>query len=290
MKIIISHDVDHIGGWCHWWRDLYWEKFFAKSLIFLFARWVYRLSGGRICTERFGSGISFGLFLLRLKTMFARKMENTELLMDFDAKYGVPSTFFVGMDNVLGMSYSLANAESLIHKIMDRGFDVGVHGVAFDNQAGISAEHNRFEKICSNHQSPITNHQFGIRNHYLRGQENLETHKMQADAGYLFDSTDYGLNKPYRVGNMWEFPLSLMDAYLLADSENDLEDVKRKTLDALHAAEEKQLPYFMLLFHNPSRAFLDAWNWYQWVVRYLSANGYEFISFKDAVDELEGKA
>lgn len=266
MKIIVSHDVDHIGGWCHWWRDFYWEKFLIKTLIFFMTR---KIDGH--------------LFLQRLCYVFTRRIENIDLLMNYNRTHNVPATFFVGVNRALGMSYSLRDAQKIVRRIIEGGFNVGVHGVAFDGQEKIKAEHMRFATFCRQ-DSKV---KFGVRNHYLRGRENRVVHEWQDIAGYAFDSTDYGLEKPYKVGNLWEFPLSLMNSYLLDDCSNDMSMIRKKTLQQLALAEDAGLSYFVVLFHNPSRIFPDDWEWYQWFIEYLKKNDYEFVSFDSAIKELE---
>ena len=262
MKVIISHDVDHIGGWCHWWRDLYWEKFLIKAFLYLI-------------TKRIG----FRMFCRRVMYMFTRRIENLDELMAFDRKHGIPSTFFVGVNNALGMSYSLSVASEAARRIKAGGFDVGVHGVAFDKESTIAEEFDKFKRLG------IVD-AFGIRNHYLRGRNDRRMHEWQAKAGYDFDSTDYGLEAPYKVGSMWEFPLSIMDAYVLREYDNDMGIVKKKTLAMLEEAESKNLPYFVILFHNLSPIFPDYNEWYEWLILRLESRGYKFISFRKAIIEI----
>ena len=54
-------------------------------------------------------------------------------VIDFDKRYDVPSSFFFGMRTGLGMSYNRENAIDLIKSIDSMGFDVGVHGIEFDD-------------------------------------------------------------------------------------------------------------------------------------------------------------
>lgn len=263
MKIVVSHDVDHIDGWCHWWRDFYWEKFLIKALL-------YFLSGKIGC----------GMFFRRVAYVFTRRIENIDELMEFDRAHNIPSTFFVGVNNALGMSYSLKAAYGVVTRIKANGFDVGVHGIAFDNKLKIKAEYKKFKSLG-------VVDSFGIRNHYLRGRMCRQMHEWQSEVGYAFDSTDYGLAKPFKIGNMWEFSLSIMDAYMMKDYDNDMKAVKSKTLAMLREAESKGLPFFIVLFHNPSPVFPDQYDWYKWLIGYLSENGYGFVSFKDAIAEME---
>ena len=262
MKIIVSHDVDHIGGWCHWWKDLYWEKFLIKSLLYLVA-----------------GKIGFKMFCRRLMYVFSRRIENIDELMAFDREHGIPSTFFVGVNNALGMSYSLRAAKEMAKRIYATGFDVGVHGVAFEEESKIAEEFEKFKQFG------IVD-TFGVRNHYLRGRNDCRMHECQAKVGYSFDSTDYGLAAPYKVGDLWEFPLSIMDTYILRECGNNMEVVKKATLDMLNEAEEKKLPYFTILFHNPSSISPDYMCWYSWIVAHLRANNYLFVSFRDAIKKL----
>ena len=38
MKIIVSHDVDHLYGKDHWFRDMIYPKLWVRSLIWLIKR------------------------------------------------------------------------------------------------------------------------------------------------------------------------------------------------------------------------------------------------------------
>ena len=222
MKIIVSHDVDHLDGWCHWWKDLYWEKFLFKALWFFLT--------GRI-------GLT--MFFRRVVYAFIRKIENLNELIWFDNEHNIRATFFIGVNNALGMCYSVNSAKEAADRIVKAGFDIGVHGVAFDAKGKIVAEHAKFYALgrCE---------EFGIRNHYLRGRGNVTMHEWQSNAGYLFDSTDYGLFHPYKIGDMWEFPLSIMDSYVLKEYNNNIDHVKNLSIKMLEEAEQKKVPFFFM--------------------------------------------
>ena len=99
MKIIISHDVDHITVWEHK-KDLIISKFIVRSFI------------------EFGLGyISPVELKIRFKSLLENKWQNIEELMQFDKENEIPSTFFVGIVNGLGLSYSLKDAEFWIKRI-----------------------------------------------------------------------------------------------------------------------------------------------------------------------------
>ena len=219
-----------------------------------------------------------------LLSLFKNKWHNIEVLIDFDGKESIPSTFFIAVDNGLGLHYSLKDAEFWIKKILQNKFDVGLHGIAFDNFEDIKNEYNIFKKI-----SKLDD--FGIRMHYLRNNEN--TLEYLNNTGYIFDSTICKFQNPYKVGNLWEFPLHIMDVYLFHRNSRwqnqDLEQVKDETKRKIEEAHRKDISYFTILFH--SRSFNNSFNrwkkWYIWVFEYLKNNGFEFLNYKEAIRELE---
>ena len=268
MKIIISHDVDHITVWEHK-KDLIILKFFANNMIELT---IGAITGKECC--------------LRFASLLKNKWHNIEEVIDFDEKEAIPSTFFIAVDNALGLHYSLKDAEFWIKKISQKKFDVGLHGIAFDNSKDIKNEYNVFKKI-----SKLND--FGIRMHYLRNNDN--TVEYLNNAGYIFDSTLFELRNPFKVGDIWEFPLHIMDGYLFHKNSRwqnqTLEQVKNKTKRKIDDAYEKDIKYFTILFH--SRNFNDSFsswkNWYIWVIGYLKNNGLEFTNYREAIKELENK-
>ena len=268
MKIIISHDVDHITVWEHK-RDLIVPKFLVRNMIELMSG---AISGKECC--------------LRFASLLKNKWHNIEELMDFDGKEYIPSTFFVAVDNGLGLNYSLKDAEFWIKKISQKKFDIGLHGIAFDNLKDIKNEYNVFKKI-----SKLND--FGIRMHYLKNNEN--TVEYLNNAGYIFDSTLYKFQNPLKVGNLWEFPLHIMDSYLFYKNSRwqnqTLEQVKEEAKRKIDGAYKKDIKYFTILFHSKSfnNSFSSWKNWYIWVIDYLKNNGFEFINYREAIKELENK-
>lgn len=267
MKIIISHDVDHLYALDHWLHDLIIPKHWIKSVIFL-------------CERKIGLRVFFERMILP----FRKHWNHTEEVLEFDKKHHIPSTFFFGMDRVLGMSYSRRAAEKTVRYVQSQAYDAGVHGADFQKYAGIKKEYQEFKKIAGK----IS---FGIRMHYVRKDEH--TLKKLARAGYLFDSTDFDktgkrISAPYKVENMWEIPLHIMDGYVWVTG--DMEQSRANTLRILKKAEEKGLSYCTILFHDvyyDSRCYPMEKEWYEWLIDYLDKSGYEFISFKSAVEELE---
>lgn len=269
MKIIISHDVDLITAWEHK-RDSIIPKFIVRSSI-----------------ELVTGKIGFTEYLLRYNELLKNKLHHLDELLEFDRQNGVPSTFFVGVNHGLGLNYSLKNAEYWIKKITEEKFDVGVHGVEFDNLEGIKKEHETFKQI-----SGLNG--FGIRVHYLRNSK--DTLRFLNEAGYTFDSTLYKLENPSILGDLWEFPLHIMDAYLFNKNSRwqnqTLEQAKEATKAEINRAYSGGIKYFTILLHDRyfSNSFKDRKDWYIWTVGYLKNSGFEFINYREAIQELGGKA
>lgn len=268
MKVIVSHDVDHLFAKDHWLRDLVYPKLCIRSFV-----------------NAMKGNISWKECFLRIASCFKKERNCLDSLMDFDAENGVKSTFFFGMNQGLGMSYYPHEAKNKILGVHSRGFDVGVHGICFDTEEGIQKEYDTFVKTTG--MKPC-----GIRMHYVR--YNDATFPYEAKTGYLFDTTEFDKNNgktiksPYMVQDMWEFPLTVMDVYL----PQSFEQAKEETIKIINNCEEAGLSYMTVLFHDNqfNEAYKDMKKWYMWLIQSLSASDkYEFISFKQAIKELESK-
>lgn len=200
-----------------------------------------------------------------------------------DKKYKVPSVFFFGMDNILGMSYKKDKVKFWIKYVQDQGFDVGVHGVEFKNIEKMKREFYEFQAI-SNLSS------FGIRTHYIRYDEN--TFNKMASIGYLFDTSEFNkreieLKPPYKIKDMWEFPLYIMDGYIMKDK---LITGQKNTIEALDNALIKGFKYFTFLFHDylfNEKTYPAYKSYYKWFLDYCSSNNFIIISYREAIAELE---
>ena len=265
MKIIITHDVDHINWSEHWKNDFFISRWIIRNLF-------YFISGK----------IRFSLLWKRLLAVFRKRFNRIGEVMEFDRKFNIPSTFFVGLNSGLGMSYSSNCAKKMIHYIRNYGFEVGVHGIAYTDGNAISDEFERFKAIVGE------NYTFGVRNHYLRYKNS--TLNFQEQAGYIFDTTNYGVMNPYKSGNIWEFPVCLMDSYLFCDGKDDFNKAKEQTLLELKKAEELNLKVFTIIFHDPhfSDLFPGHRAWYIWLIQYLKTK-YSFVDFKSMIVHLEKK-
>lgn len=269
MKIIVSHDVDHLYGKDHWFRDLIYPKMWVRSFL-------------EMITRR----ISIKEAWLRSTSCFKKNRHFIDELMDYDKEHGVESVFFFGMNQGLGMSYRPNEARAVIQRVHENGYAVGVHGIAFDSYEGIKKEHDTFVKLMGF--EPC-----GIRMHYVRF--NADTFANEEKAGYVFDTTEFDkpsngtVKDPYKVGNMWEFPLTIMDGYI----PQDLEGAKKATLDRLEECRKKNMQYISVLFHDVQ--FNDGYtamrDWYQWLIEMIEESDDDsFISYENAIKELEAEA
>lgn len=266
MKVIISHDVDHLFGRDHWLRDFIYPKLWVRTIL-----QVYK---GEI-TRREAVG--------RIMSCWKKERHHIAELMCFDKEFGVPSSFFFGMNQGLGMSYYPEEAQSIIQLVYNQGFEVGVHGIIYDDYEGIKKERDTFKRLMGFDAR-------GIRMHYVRFNE--DTFGYESDVGYLFDSTEFDkqlngtIKNPYKVKSMWEFPLSIMDGYL----PQNCEAAKKETIKILNKCHNEGLKYVCILFHDYlfDDAYQDMKQWYMWLINTLhTSDAYEFISYIDAVNELE---
>jgi len=266
MKVVISHDVDHITPWEHK-SNLIIPKQTIRSLI--------ELSLGYI---------SISEILHRIKDILRNKWQNLESLLKFDKENSIPSTFFIGVSNGKGLNYTIKDAELWIKKILQEGFDVGGHGIAFNNHDAIKKEYENFRNISGLNK-------FGIRMHYLRNSDN--TLKFLNKSGYLFDTTLYEFKNPFKVGDIWEFPLHIMDGHIINKNtkwqNQNLKQSKETTKRILANSHKADIKYFTVLFHDNyfSNSFKTWKEWYIWLIRYLKDNNIEFINYDGAIKELE---
>ena len=262
MKIIISHDVDHLHWKEHFFKDLFIQKWILRnSLLYL------------------KGSITKKLLIKCIYTIFSDRLNRIKELMIFEKRYGTKATYFFGMDSALGMSYSIYDAKIYIKNVQSQGFDVGVHGVAYRDLEKIKKEFREFSRIVGE------NYPFGVRNHYLRRTE--KTLNFQEKAGYLFDSTEYGVSHPYWMGNILEMPISLMDSYIFPEKCTNFKEAQSKTLALLSAAENKNILFFTINTHDIyfSDLFQNMKKWYIWLIEHIS-NYYEFSNFRRALEEI----
>lgn len=268
MKIITSHDVDHLTVWEHLTKDTIIPKFIIRAHI-----------------ELLGGKISLREYLNRVGDFFKNKWNGVEEVISFNKSRDIKSTFFVGVNNGVGLSYPLNFVSPVIKRIIDSGFEVGVHGIDYDSFEKVKKEFDTFQTLSGQNK-------FGIRMHYLR--TNNDTYRYMEKSGYLYDATERGMKNPYKIGNMWEFPLQIMDGWMMDGEKRwqtrNLEEAKKETIKLINEASENNLRYLSILFHDRyfSNSFVTWKNWYIWLIDYLLENNYRFITHEDAIRELEG--
>ena len=265
MQVILSHDVDHMTVWEHW-KDPIIPKFLVRAKL-----------------ELFLGKISMGEMVHRYMDLFRNRWERIEELMDLHEQLGIRSCFFFGMANGVGLSYPLQHAEKHVPRVIARGFEAGVHGIAFADKDAMAEEYRRFAEISGRDD-------FGIRMHYLRQDD--ATFRKMAELGYRFDATTQGARDPYRLHGMWEFPLLLMDGWAMDGEKRyqsrDLEGAKQYTMGKLKEAEDASLQFVSILFHDryysPSFATWKAW--YEWLLAHLKDRGHSFTTHAEAIRQL----
>lgn len=268
MKAIISHDIDHLTAWEHR-TDLLIPKIIIRGLV------EYCL--GYISLKEVGG---------RLKTIIFNKWQNLEELMSFNKENDVPSTFFIGVANGNGLNYSLKHAEMWASKIANEAFDLGVHGILSDDIRSIKNEYDIFKRITGYDN-------FGIRMHYLSFSDS--TFDLLDKARYAFDCSIVRMDNPFKVNDLWEFPLQIMDTHIIEKGSRwqsmRLDQCIELTKRIIHDAFEKGLNYFTVLYHDIyfTDSFRTWKEWYIWLIQYFRELNMEFISYRGAVKELESQ-
>jgi len=275
VKVIISHDVDHLSVREHGW-DLIVPKFVARLGI----EWVLRHTKWREVS-------------LAIQALWTEHWQHIEEVMDFDEAHGVPSTFFVAVANGRKLCYSLADARKWIARIRNRGFDVGVHGIEYESLDNLHDEITRFREITSQDIVGVRFHNIGFSpsSVQLCDSDVLNLKRV----GYSFSSTTFDETGPWASDSFWEFPIHLMDGHIFRVGRpwknRTLEQMKGSTVRRLSDADARGVSHFSILFHDGhfSDYFRDCKEWYMWLVEFVNAAGYQFCSYRHALDELNGR-
>jgi hypothetical protein len=266
MKIIISHDVDNLTVLEHK-KDLVVYKYLLRCFI----EW----SNGSITRED---------IRYRVKELVGNKWNNIDEIIDYNAGNRIPTSFFMAVSNALGLSYSIDDAYHWIRRIKHRGCRVGLHGIEYRDPIRMESERSLFEKA-------LREKSFGIRMHYLRSHP--DTKRYLSRMGYLFDSTDYGVNDCYRSDGIWEFPIQMMDVNVIFMNKrfqtDSFAEIKRRTLSTFKDAQKKKIRFLTVNFHDryftsASRMFRD---WYFWINEFFQSQRIDYTDFFGAIQELE---
>ncbi len=267
MKIIISHDIDHLKP-----SENFGTMVIPKAVV-------------RSGLEMLIGTISFKELSLRIGNILRNKWQHIDRLMEYDKSLGIYATYFIGVNNGLGLNYSLESASYWIKRILDNGFDVGVHGIDYDSYEAVKKEFDIFKRI-----SGLDS--FGIRMHYLRTDQ--KTYDYMAKAGYLFDATQYGLDKKHgKVAQMYEFPLHIMDGYEIETNHLwqtiKMEEAIQNTIAKIEKAKRNNVQYLSILLHPKyfDESFNTWLNWYKAIVNHCREKGYEFTNYRGAIEEIK---
>jgi len=269
VKAIISHDIDHITVTEHLLRDTIVPKFLARMHIELLA-----------------GKISLREYILRWTDFFKNKWQNVDELITFNNTKQIPSSFFIGVNKGIGLSYSNHLALVWIEQMKSRNCEIGLHGINYDSLEVVKAELEEFKRLSGVEKT-------GIRMHYVRRDEN--TLNYFSEAGYLYDSTIHDFKNPYKIGNMWEFPFQIMDGWVIEEGSKwqnrNLKEAKENTKRLIERAQKENLEYLGVDFHDRyfSNSFKTWLDWYSWLTDYLMENKIEFVNFRMAIEQLEGR-
>jgi hypothetical protein len=267
MKIIVSHDVDHLSVSEHLLNDLIIPKQFIRTHI--------ELSLGKISFTEYG---------LRWLELFQGKLQNIHELHAFNIQQHIPSTWFFAMAKGTGLSYSHHKTNTFIEHLINNDAFVELHGICHDDKSVMLDEKKRLE---IKKRSPVR----GIRMHYLK--KNNNTLNLLSDCGYTYDSSVYEFINPYKINNMWEFPIHIMDGYIIENfkryQSRTLKEAMENTIKTIERGFNEKIKYFVIDFHDRyfTSKFKTWMEWYIGTITFLKTNGFEFVSFEKAIQELE---
>jgi peptidoglycan/xylan/chitin deacetylase (PgdA/CDA1 family) len=209
---------------------------------------------------------------------------NFSEIMDLEEKYGAKSTFFFMVERMgeQDYSYEIEALDSEIEKIIDRGWEVGLHGghTTYLDPVEMRFKKTQLERIT---RKPV----LGYRNHFLRFKV-PDTWEHLGNAGFKYDSTfgypdcagfRNGMCHPFRPINLntgreidiLEVPLIIMDRtltrYMCLDGERKW-DITKNLIDAT----ERCHGVITILWHNTQMS--GEWlGLYEKILRYCEEKG-----------------
>lgn len=270
MKIIVSHDIDHL----HWKEHLFRDSFIPRL-------------AARTARQVIKRQVSIAQASARMNFWSDKRINRLKELTTFLGQNKIPATFFLAMNQGLSLSYKEHEISPFIPWLLNQGFDVGLHGIAYNQRSMMLMEQERLMKHLAKSGCKATP---GIRMHYLRHDET--TPNLLADLGYPFDSTEYGIKNPYlHAGKTWMFPISIMETYAFQQGTFTLDQAKQYSIECFQEAKHSKLTYFTINFHDPyfDSAYADIQSWFLWIIDYIQKQGWSFVNFRQAVEELSTK-
>lgn len=208
--------------------------------------------------------------------------EALQVMLEIEERYGVRSTlFFIPFNGKPGHTiegkpaphhrashYRLDRYQELLQELVDRGWEIGVHGIdAYFDLENAQAELAAIKNLISG-QSKV-----GIRMHWLYYKRE-ETWKILDAAGYAYDATLgwndrigfpegwYGPFRPEGIKNLVVLPLNVQDGALLGEWHMDLSNEKawHQIENVLKEAKEHRA-VVTILWHNNSFVAPRYWGW-----------------------------
>jgi hypothetical protein len=266
MKIILSHDIDHLNWSEHLLRDTYIPKLILRTGL-----------------QRIKNLIDTKTALARIDCISKNRLHRLDELIRFLKNEQIRSTFFIGFGNGLNLSYTNKQALDIGQRLVNDGFAVGIHGIQYNSLEGIKSEKTKGTSLLS------TQKFTGIRMHYLRYDPH--TPQLLSASGYMYDSTEYKIADPYEVcAGLWSFPIGVMDCYAVTPEHESLELGKTYTLKLIKEAIHKKLNYFVVNFHDiyfDDNGYNNYKEWLIWLVQHLKNQGHTFTDFETAITDLQ---
>ena len=143
---------------------------------------------------------------------------NFEEIMDLEERYDARSSFyFLATDrDIRRVRYNIEELENELGSIVDRGWDVGLHGgyYTYNSSEKMKKEKRRLEKVLSREV-------IGYRNHYLQFKI-PDTWELLAKAGFKYDTT-FGYNDMVGFRNGMCYPFKPFN--LNSDKEIDILEI-----------------------------------------------------------------
>jgi len=260
MKIIVTHDVDHLSVNEHIFNDLYIEKLILRDLI-------------QLLTNK----ITITEYNLRIKELLKNKISYLKELCEFNLKNNIPANFFLASKKGRSLSYSNKQLDDALKLLKSyENTHCYLHGIKNETKEKIIEEKLIFEKHLKTKNT-------GIRMHYLAKNNFF---KNLSKTGYIFDSSFYEIKNPYRVDGIVEFPITFMDVYdvpLVKYNKQNFEFIKNETLKKIEYCNKIGLKYLVIDFHDRyfSKAYCNYFNWYKFLIQYLKNKKFSFTSFSE---------
>lgn len=209
---------------------------------------------------------------------------NFSEIMDLEEKYGAKSTFFFMAENPSDQdyAYNIDSFELEIGNIIDRGWEVGLHGghTSYLNIQEIREKKERLEKVTH---KPV----LGYRNHYLRFRV-PNTWEYLRRAGLKYDSTfgyadcigfrngmchpfrPFDVNKNQKI-EILEIPLIIMDSTLIYYMRLDAAQAWKRTKQLIDIV-EKFHGVLTILWHN-NHFYGSYGEFYERILNYCAEKG-----------------